>query len=78
MMALMDALKCNNNENEKIKIGWMLWMNDIKHTLKLGHERMFCRKKKLLYVKKSYINKLKIWKMYEFCLNINRVGKYLK
>lgn len=63
---------------KKIKIGWMLWMNDIKHTLKLGHERMFFRKKIVICEKKSYRNKLKIWQMYEFCHNINRVGKYLK
>lgn len=64
-MALMDALKCNNNENEKIKIGWMLWMNDIKHTLKLGHERMFCRKKNCYMWK----NHTEINLKYEKCMN---------
>lgn len=68
MMALMDALKCNNNENEKkkIKIGWMLWMNDIKHTLKLGHERMFCRKKKIVICEKNHTE---INLKYEKCMN---------
>lgn len=55
MMALMDALKCNNNENEKNK-NWMNVMNDIKHTLKLGHERMFCRKDCYMWKNHTEIN----------------------